>query len=96
MNAVRRFAVARPFDAFIVRCSRTPDNSRAGVDEVRCVVNTMVVAGPERWGSARGVPVPSSTICVRLVAVIRDLSSGREMRGNSHERGDDSEQASVQ
>jgi hypothetical protein len=55
---------AERLDSSVVgRCS-TANDARAEIDEIwRAVYDTMAVAGPERAGSGRGVPVPSMTIC---------------------------------
>src|SRR5229473_2706529 len=52
-----------------------PKSTRYGVP-----LTTMAVAGPERSGSGRGVPVPSMTICVVGVGASRGLFCFRLMR----------------
>ena len=43
--------------------SGLPDDTRAEVDKIRRPVDTIATDGPDRAGSAFGVPVPSRTIC---------------------------------
>jgi hypothetical protein len=47
------------FDSVVVCDRSAPDDSRPGVNEVWGTLTIMAVAGPERFGSGRGTPVPT-------------------------------------